>query len=403
MEQHIPDRSRQDLGRTNRRAVLGELVLRGPLSRTAIAQRTGLTGASVSRITRELINAGLIRETDAVTKTGRPGRRFIELDVDPAGGFVLGIGLNVFQQSVTLADLKNNRIDRRDLSLPDLSDPAIVIARIIDVAEAMINDHVADWSRLFGGSLAITGAVDPITGVVRESPYLGWGQVDLAARLEQGLGLPFRIENLPNAINLAEARFGASREKSNVLLFNTALGIGGSIYLDGRLARGTDFMAGLAGGLIQGGAGGAGKTLDDLAGGRGLLLATGMSETEVDALPADMLAASLLSLIGAANAGEAEAGAIVADGGRVLGEALAMFAGLVRPETIILSGPLSRCGRYVRACERAFRAAGGEITESIPLVISDLSAQAAARWQAIGEFLVDRSIDLGILANKEAA
>ena len=130
------DGSRQDLGRANRRRVLAELVFRGPVSRSAIAERTGLTNASVSRITRDLIEAGLVMERASVVNPNRPGRRFVELDIDGSGGYVLGIGLNVFQQSVTLADLKNNRIDRIDLSLADLSDPEVVIAEIVKAASA---------------------------------------------------------------------------------------------------------------------------------------------------------------------------------------------------------------------------------------------------------------------------
>lgn len=45
-------KTREDLGARNRRLVLSEILLHGPLSRTVIAARVGLTQASVSRITR---------------------------------------------------------------------------------------------------------------------------------------------------------------------------------------------------------------------------------------------------------------------------------------------------------------------------------------------------------------
>ena len=43
-----------DLGRTNRREVLAQITLRGPLSRMEIGATTNLTKSSVSRVTREL-------------------------------------------------------------------------------------------------------------------------------------------------------------------------------------------------------------------------------------------------------------------------------------------------------------------------------------------------------------
>ena len=397
------DRSRRDLGRANRRAVLAELVFRGPIARTAIAQHTGLTAASVSRITRDLIDADLVRETGDVSDTGRPGRRFIQLDVNPAGGYVLGIALNVFQQSVTLADLKNQRIDRHDLGLSDLSDPDTVIDKIVEVAQVMIERHVSDRARLFGGSIAITGAVDPVSGVVRESPYLDWTEVPLVSRLEHRLDLPFRIESLPNAVNLAEARFGVGREHDNALLINCALGIGGSLYLDGRLARGRDFMAGFIGDLVPVGQTGAAQTLDDVAGGRGALLAAGATPDELDALPADKLAARLMDLVRAANGADTAAKQIFAQAGTVLGQSLALFAGLVRPDIVILSGPVAEARDFVSACAAAMAETGGKAVGGISVVTSDLSPQAAARLQAIGEFMVDRDIDLDGLKMKEAA
>ena len=44
----------------------GSLRFRGPISRSAIAARVGLTQATVSRITRELIDAGLVEEGDTI-------------------------------------------------------------------------------------------------------------------------------------------------------------------------------------------------------------------------------------------------------------------------------------------------------------------------------------------------
>ena len=150
-------RTRIDLGRTNRRAVLSEPVLNGPLSRTEIAKATGLTTATVSRITRDLIEAGLLMElSEDMNKVDdgprSPGRRFVHLDVNAPGGYVLGIGVNVFSQSVTLADLKNRRLARVDLKLSDLTNPNMVIERLTETANEMVAEYVFDRRRLLAES-----------------------------------------------------------------------------------------------------------------------------------------------------------------------------------------------------------------------------------------------------------
>ena len=221
-------RTHVGLGRTNRRAVLAQIALRGPLPRTEIAATTDLTNASVSRITRDLIEAGLVVELPdenmANVQQG-PGRRFIGLDINSRGGYALGIGVNVFSQSVTLADLKNRRIARMDLKLEDLSDPDAVISQLIDEANKMIDANVADRQRLLGASFAITGAVDPTEGAVRTSPYLRWGEVSLGWSLKEALGVPVRIVSLPAALTMAENRFGIAQGLSNLLTLNCSLGI----------------------------------------------------------------------------------------------------------------------------------------------------------------------------------
>jgi len=389
---HLPERTRRDLGRTNKRAVMGQIVLGGPVSRTAICQGTGLTAASVSRITRELIEAGLITAEPAPQETGRPGRKFVGLDVAAGGGYVLGIGLNVFQQAVTLADLKNNRLERRDLNLSDLSNPRVVIDYVIEAAREMIGQHVHHPQRLLGGGVAITGAVDPTTGLLRESPYFGWHDcnLDLGGELSAALGLPIHVENLPNALNLAEVRFGHVRAARNTLLVHCALGLGGSLYLDGQLTRGDRFAAGQIGNLPITVDEDRVATLDDLSGGRGILVAMGYAGTE----PADEMASNLLAAIDLANGGDADATIIMEQAGATLGQSLAKFCGLVQPEAIVLSGPLPAAAAYLESCRAGLARYWPTESAPVTIIVSDLSNQAAARWLAIGEFLVERDLNL---------
>ena len=111
--------SRNGTGRGNQQTVLREIVLSGPVSRTEIAGRIGLTAGTISRITRPLIEAGLVRELPDVqsASSAGPGRRSVPLDVDPQGGQVLGITIGPTFQVATLADIKNTIIARADLGL----------------------------------------------------------------------------------------------------------------------------------------------------------------------------------------------------------------------------------------------------------------------------------------------
>ena len=147
---------------------------------------------------------------------------------------------------------------------------------------------------------------------------------------------------------------------------------------------------------MGGGPGGAGfrdifdDVFGDISGGRGILSAMGVSGIGVGSERADEIAARLMSAIDTANAGNPEAAAIMQRAGQTLGRFLAMFAGLIHPETILLSGPLPTAAPYLDACRETFEGHRLRDNNTIGLMRSDLSNQASARWLAIGEFMVNR-------------
>ena len=394
--------SRQDVKRINRRMVLSEIILNGPVSRSEIARRTGLTNATVSRVSREFIRAGLVSEGNSLPAPKRPGRRFIALDVNPAGGYVLGISINVFQQFITLADIKNRAVARRELKLASFDDPDRVLAEVAAAASEIIKEAKVPQERILGGSVAITGAVDPVAGTIRSAPPLGWKRVPIGALLSRALGIPIHVESLPNAINLAEARFGRARGLNNVVLFNASLGIGTSLLLDGQLIRGNDFSAGLIGDLsLWRDKHGKRLAVDEVAGGWGVLRPDGVKRREITySVP---LTRKLFATMEAARIGDAKARDALASAGRSLGRVIELVAGITHPELVIVAGPLAGCRTYMAAAQEALAEAWPKAAQRIPLHASDMTWRAAARWLAINEFLLRRDIDLERLVERSAA
>jgi glucokinase len=90
-----------------------------------------------------------------------------------------------------------------------------------------------------GIGIGSTGPVDPLTGVLGEVDFLPhWRQQnpvrDLAALFQVNVAL----ENDADAGALAEAAWGAGRDKSRLIYVTIGTGIGGGIILDGKLYRG---------------------------------------------------------------------------------------------------------------------------------------------------------------------
>jgi glucokinase len=88
--------------------------------------------------------------------------------------------------------------------------------------------------------LACAGTVDSERGMVIASPNLPLSNVPLAFMLENALGLPVILENDVNAAVRAEATIGAAAGLRHVVMLALGTGVGGGLWLDGRVYRGAN-------------------------------------------------------------------------------------------------------------------------------------------------------------------
>ena len=248
-------------------------MLAGPVARSEIASRIGLTAGAASRIARPLIDAGLVRELPGSwgSRKARPGRRTLPLDIEPKGGQVLGINIGVTFQTVTLADIKNNIIAATELEPATIENSDAVVRHAARECRRLIGAHLGDRRRLLGGLVMITAPVDPVRGAVLEAPYLGWGAFPVRARFADFLHLPIVVRPMTATIARAEHLFGETRGRRSVLTLLCGLGIGAAVILDGRLMEGGGIPTGGIGAMKAVGADDTTATLDDLASGLGVL------------------------------------------------------------------------------------------------------------------------------------
>ncbi len=103
MALRIRSANRDLMRRMNEALVLGLVHDFGPISRSEIAENSGLSLAAISSITGSLIEQGIVIEESRGESTG--GRRPILLAVNRAAGLVIGVKLTRDQVIVALTDL----------------------------------------------------------------------------------------------------------------------------------------------------------------------------------------------------------------------------------------------------------------------------------------------------------
>ncbi len=156
----------------NRALLLRQLHKHGAVSRHDLRDRTGLTQASISRITRELITEGICFEDHSYHAHTKLGRRRADLRVNPEGGYVIAICLSAFSRMIVVADLAGQ--NHHHVKIPTSQSKTAVDA--IDFVGAYIDDLIAKGSiksnRILGASLSIAGSIDPNTGHLAHAPFL---------------------------------------------------------------------------------------------------------------------------------------------------------------------------------------------------------------------------------------
>ena len=116
---------------------------------------------------------------------------------------------------------------------------------------ATLTAALARFEMPIGGvGMACAGTVDPVRGVVVTSPNLPLVEVPLRDLLEKALGMKVVLENDANAAVLAEATAGIAAGLRHVVMLTLGTGVGGGLYLDGRLYRGVGGGAGELGHAI---------------------------------------------------------------------------------------------------------------------------------------------------------
>ena len=185
--------------------------------------------------------------------------------------------------------------------------------------------------------LGMPGPTDKARRIARKSINLpGWDDVPVADLLEVQTGLPTVLENDANCAAIGEAWQGAGQEFADFILLTLGTGVGGGIFLDGKLFTGRDGAAGELG-LI---------TLNPdghpcRSGNRGSL------EQHASIGAIQRLTGKQPAAMGQlAEAGDADALQFWQDYGRVLGAGLASLVYVLTPAAIIIGGGISASSRF---------------------------------------------------------
>ena len=307
------------------RATLLEVLVHGELPRVEIARRLHLSRASLTRITRTLVDGGLLAEGGArrVAHTGRPSEM---LRVRGEARHFLGIKLTGDTLYAVVTDLRAVPVAASEHRLAS-REVADVVALIAEVARGFAAEH--DGLAAVGVALAGRVLPDADGPVVERSAFLGWEDVPLGRLVTEATALPCAVENDVQALTATEHWFGAGAGIADFSLITVGVGIGCGLVVNDRIVDGANSRSGQISHLI----------VDESGPECGLGHRGCVSSFLVnDSIVAASGAPGYDEAVAAAREGDAAALAAFESAARALGALIATVVNLVDPRKVVVTG-----------------------------------------------------------------
>jgi predicted NBD/HSP70 family sugar kinase len=193
----------------NTSLLLRDLWRHGPLSKAMLAQRNGLTKATVSAICREMATQGLISDVGQDrTGSGRPADL---IELNPLARCSIGVEISTNYASAVLVDLSGKPLWQCSASIEIGSAQEVFLTQVEGLISQAIDQARAHTIPLLGIGVGVPGVVDHHVN----APALGWKEVPLKQILEQRFALPVIVDNKARSAAMAEALNGIARDATN--------------------------------------------------------------------------------------------------------------------------------------------------------------------------------------------
>ncbi len=217
-----------ELRSQSKKKILDTLRQRGALTKRDIADRTCLSLATVSGLTNQMQEDGLVMRGGMCASSG--GRMPALLTIRPDARFLLAINFaSAGELRMALLSLAGQRVHEWNENVQADDDYAALLARVARGMQALLEAAGADMAQVLGGAAAVPAIYDQRTGRVINSTIPLYEGRPLAADLRRVLGIALAIENESNLMALACFHNGDEEKPPDALIFlyvGEGLGIG---------------------------------------------------------------------------------------------------------------------------------------------------------------------------------
>ena len=234
----------ENVKQRNKASILRLLNKNGPMSRKDIAAEVGLTPASVTLLTNEMIETGYLREVGEVQEEKRAGRRKILVSIVYDWKCVLAINIEKRKTVVSLCTLDGTPLTAMTLKTETDVAPEVYLSTVAQEARNLLFDAGKGPGELLGAGVCLPGIANRMTGVSKAA-YGVWDEpVPVAQLLSDALHCPVVLENNIRAFAEGELLYGLGRTCDDLFLLRWGPGVGSAIVIDKKIHDGLQHRAG---------------------------------------------------------------------------------------------------------------------------------------------------------------
>ena len=227
--------------RLNTSIILEALKSSEPMTRNDLAKATGLSSPTVTKITNDLIELGIVQDIGTRDSSGGRPPSLIELNKD--GGFVVGVNIGNTHITSIAVNFAGEIIKNISNPLPSCVNDLSILSTTLSTIAETISSLKKTRSQLFGIGVGVFGNVDPEEGIIIHASNISWENVPIRSILADAYNVPIYVDESTRLLCFAEKWFGSAKQFENILCLRIGDDIDACLMLNGQHFGGSQNLA----------------------------------------------------------------------------------------------------------------------------------------------------------------
>ena len=266
---------------------------------------------------------------------------------------VIGVDISIERTTLAIVDIRGNILAEDSFVTSDYQNIGEYVSELSDRLYLLMENN-GGYEKIRSIGISAPSA-SSISGCIINAANLPWkGEIPLAALVRDRMGMAVAVGNDAHVAALGEYTYGAAHGLKDFIIVSLGVGVGSCFFSQGREHIGTDGYAGEWGHatLFDGGRQcGCGKKgcIESYVGAHGIIRTAKdlLLESDEPSLLREIDHLNPKNIFECCEQGDALAIKTYSKTGYLLGLALANYANIINPQAIILTGGISRSGKYL--------------------------------------------------------